>query len=319
MAQLDDFLAKLKRKPESCTFVVDETGFFSEEILLEAKALFPERSLFHAPHFDWNEIHQTLMTRSLFSSKKLFVFKNADQIDHQKAEWFIQYLHKGFRDLSFFFISEKKTKGKLYLACSEKGTAIQFKRPYESQMSYWIQWLSKKEKKTIETKAIPLLLGKVGTDLLQLKKEIEKLSLYVGEKKEITAADVKELLYSTRQHSIFELTDAIGYRKKERALALLEQLLNEGEAELFIFSMLMRHLRNLWKAVHLKETASDSEAQTHLGMHPMFWDDFRRQRDHFEKAPFESYWAAAAETDKTLKSLSIDKRALLSRFVMAIC
>ncbi len=323
--QLDDILLKIKKKIEPSYFIVDETGFFFDEILLTLQPVFLGKSatkdsyaVFHIPDFNLDEILEALRTVSLFSPKRLCVFKNADQLKVDQIEKLAGFLKKEFKDICLLFFSQKKTKNKLFKYCAEMGTGFEFKKPYESKMPYWVQWMAKKEKKNIGPKAVKLLLGK-AQDLFQLKREIEKLSLYTAESEEITEADIQGLLYSTRQHSIFELTDAIGYQKKRVALTVLQRLLNEGEAEVFIFSMIMRHLRNIWKAVSWKETKSDSEAQALLGIHPMFWDDFRKQRDHFEKAPFEAYWAAASQTDKALKSLSIDKRSILTRFVYSVC
>lgn len=324
MTQLEEYITKIKKKIEPCYFIIDETGFFFEEILLNLKSIFLGKSaakdsyaVFHVPDFNLDEILEALRTVSLFSPKRLCVFKNADQLNADQVERLTGFLKNGFQDICLLFFSQKKTKNKLFKYCAERGTGFEFKKPYESKMSYWVQWIAKKEKKNIGPKAVKLLLGKTQ-DLFQLAREIEKLSLYSAESEEITEADIQGLLYSTRQHSIFELTDAIGYQKKQVALTVLQRLLNEGEAEVFIFSMIMRHLRNIWKAVSWKETKSDSEAQFLLGVHPMFWDDFRKQRDHFEKAPFEAYWALASQTDKALKSLSIDKRSILTRFVYSV-
>jgi len=63
---------------------------------------------------------------------------------------------------------------------------------------------------------------------------------------------------------------------------------------------------------------SDIEVQRLLGIYPMFWGSFRKQRDLRRNAPFERYWHLAKETDKALKTTSVNSRSLLASFVAGI-
>ena len=63
--------------------------------------------------------------------------------------------------------------------------------------------------------------------------------------------DVEELIAETRQRGVFELTKAIGEGNVERALRLLANMQRNREPALRIQFMLVRQLRQIWRAKEL--------------------------------------------------------------------
>lgn len=319
---LEEIFARLDKKIERSYFIVDPTHFFSEEILCRLKEKFLKTvtkdnfRIFDSGGLEEQALFQLLNTPSLFSPKRLWVFRGADKLKKGIIDILVAGLQEETKESCLIFMADKKLNHALFQFCKKSNFLLEFKKPFEAKIPYWIQWISKKKHKKIETKVALLLMGKVGMDLAQLSSEMEKLSTFVGDKSEITEEDVRMLFYSTRSHSIFELTSAIGHQKKGEVGAILEKILQEGESEVFILGMIVWHLRNLWKAVEWKGQKSDAEIQRLLGIHPVFWEDFRRQRELFMRAPFESYWKKALEIDCLLKTSTLDKRNLLFQFAL---
>ncbi len=321
----EDLLSQLKRKIEPLYFFVDEAHFFSD-VLIERikkqylpKVTLENTFLYHGSDFHRESFLEHVKNISLFSSKRLFICKEADRFSKEVQVEILSLLKDPSPGNCFIFIAYRKVSYELFKFCQKKGQSFEFKKPYDSKMPYWVNWIARENNQFIEPQAVMLLLEKVGTDLYQVQMEMNKLSLYVGKKTKIEASDVKELLYSTRSHSVFELTHAIGNRKKSEALTILDQLLLEGESEVFIFSMIVRFLRNLWKALEWRSVKSDAEVQKLLGIHPFFWDEFRRYRDLAVRCPFEEVWKKASQVDSFLKTTSLDKKNVLYRFVYEVC
>lgn len=82
--------------------------------------------------------------------------------------------------------------------------------------------------------ALDLFLEKVGTDTRQLVMEVEKLTLYIGDRKEITVEDVKAITSSSAEAIAWDFTDALGERRLDEALKILRQLIFQGEAPIGI-------------------------------------------------------------------------------------
>lgn len=320
-----ELISKIKKNRDSYCYIVDETQFFSEKIIEEIKKDFLRKVttenyfVFYAKNLKLDQMLETLMTGSLFSPRKLIVCKEAEYLTTSQIESLFQFLsQKDITDISLVFTALKKSSHMLYRHSQRVKTLFEFKKPYDSQLPHWIQWIADTQQRKIEPKAVLLIAEKVGTELIQIQKEMEKVILYIGDKNTITEEDVRVLLCSTRAHSVFELTDAIGNKNKAKAIYILHKMLEEGESQVFIFSMILRFLRNIWKAVEWKEVMSETEVQRELHIHPFFWNEFRRQRDLFLKAPFEKYWSKAQETDKILKTTTTDGGGLLTEFAYSL-
>lgn len=95
--------------------------------------------------------------------------------------------------------------------------------------------------------ALQNLLVLVGTDMWKLSAETEKLCAYAAAKSSavITAEMVRLLASGDQEASIFAYLDACSARQPQRAAPLLEQLYEDGMAELQIISTLSRHIRSL--------------------------------------------------------------------------
>ena len=79
------------------------------------------------------------------------------------------------------------------------------------------------QKKQISDEALAELVTNVGPNLRQLHNEIEKLSLYVGERAEIEVADVRAIVTRNKQARAFALADAVGNRDLPGALTCLDE------------------------------------------------------------------------------------------------
>jgi DNA polymerase-3 subunit delta len=75
------------------------------------------------------------------------------------------------------------------------------------------------------------LVDALGGDMMMISNELEKLILYVGEKKRITLGDVETMVLAAKQRSLYELTDAISSKDRVRALEVLDAILTSGDGE----------------------------------------------------------------------------------------
>src|SRR6202022_3422841 len=75
------------------------------------------------------------------------------------------------------------------------------------------------------------LVDALGGDMMMVSNELEKLILYVGEKKRITLGDVETMVLAAKQRSLYELTDAISSKELVHALEVLDAILSSGDGE----------------------------------------------------------------------------------------
>lgn len=82
-------------------------------------------------------------------------------------------------------------------------------------------------KKSITDDALAELVQSVGPHSQQLASEIEKLCLYVGDRENITVADIEAIVTRNKQARSFALAESLGDRDLPRALRCLDEELWE--------------------------------------------------------------------------------------------
>jgi DNA polymerase-3 subunit delta len=82
-------------------------------------------------------------------------------------------------------------------------------------------------KKEISSEALAQLVANVGPHAAQLNSEVEKLAAYVGERPDITLADVNAIVTRNKQARAFALADALGDRDLPKLLKTLDEELWE--------------------------------------------------------------------------------------------
>jgi DNA polymerase III subunit delta len=82
---------------------------------------------------------------------------------------------------------------------------------------------------TFETGALELLVQLAGDDSRQMETELEKIDLYLGERRRVSVQTVRQMVCMSRAAVIWDLGNAIGARDLPRALAHLDVLLFQGQ------------------------------------------------------------------------------------------
>src|SRR6185437_7433168 len=108
---------------------------------------------------------------------------------------------------------------------------VELARVEESDGMRWVIEHAQREGVKVEQDAARELIDALGADMMLVSHELEKLILYVGEKKQITLGDVETMVLAAKQRSLYELTDAISSRDRARALAVLDALLSSSEGD----------------------------------------------------------------------------------------
>ena len=89
-------------------------------------------------------------------------------------------------------------------------------------------WLMEQSRKTygvqLDQRAVALLGELIGTDLGRLDSELQKLALYVGERKRIEAADVETLVGFHKEEKVWGIISAIAASDQAGALRIWEEV-----------------------------------------------------------------------------------------------
>jgi len=211
-------------------------------------------------------------------------------------------------------------RGNSLSSINQNGLVKEFKHPYSNEIPDWINCMAKDLGKSVEFQATYLILELVGNRLQDISNEMEKLALFIGERKEITREDIEKAVSSLRIESIFDLIDYIGNRKLAKALLSLSQLMESGEPPLKILALITRQFRMIMKVRSLLDQGIRPEkVKTNLKIKNFIWKKLSPQAYKFSRKKLEVCFQRLWKSDLALKTRSIPKKVVLERLIMDLC
>jgi len=205
-------------------------------------------------------------------------------------------------------------------------TIIELARVEESDGIRWVVEHAAKEAVKVDADAARELVDALGADMMLVSNELEKLILFVGQKKRVTIGDVETMVLAAKQRSLYELTDAISSKDRVSALSVLDALLlsEEGaEAAIGHIYMLARTFRQM--LVILEKNVRDSRAIWQalwqgFRVPPFAAEDVIRQaRRYKSRRELTRALRLLARADLALRSNPASKRLVLEKLVIDLC
>ncbi|MDH7481178.1 MAG: DNA polymerase III subunit delta [Armatimonadota bacterium] len=155
----------------------------------------------------------------------------------------------------------KGLQPKLRSAVAKYGTIVHAEKLKGEALRRAVVAEARKHGKDIQQAAAEALAYSIEGSLALMQREIEKLAIYIGDRKTITLADVERLTPRPPEDRIFPMIDAIGAGKQAQAIRLLQETLMASarpeEEVMRILAMLARHFRLLYQMAYLKQIGLD--------------------------------------------------------------
>lgn len=159
-----------------------------------------------------------------------------------------------------------------------------------------------------------------GPELGYVVDAIERLSLYVGPKQPITEDAIAQVVIRVRQSTVWELIDALGRRRLDRALAALADAYDPRDGGLRLLGAVSWSVRQMVKFESALATgASQSEAAQRAGVAPFKANDVAQSIRQLPKGALAGWMRLLAETDLALKSSRRPAQAVLETMLIEMC
>jgi len=310
-------------------FIYGEDQFLSDKIIKQLISKFTTQegrefdlvSLF-AEEIRSMDIIEQLEMFPFLSEYKVVVVRGFEQLrDKDKVA---DYIHK-IPSTSILIVHSQHIdlRTKVFKAF-DKYITISAKQP----AGYWEidKWLNA-ELRRLRIKSsretISLFSSKIEADYYTAYNELEKILIYIGDKKVITPEDVETCMENNRASSIFELQNAIGNRDKKRALTILHNYLQaeEGKNSILLIVMLTRFFQIIWKVKYLTAKGllvSDIQSNYLKEVHYSFRKDYIAYANNFRNIKMSHIFDLLLNSDYKLKSTDIEASVLLTKLVVEL-
>lgn len=259
-------------------------------------------------------------TISFFSSSQLILVKEVHLFKASHWKELLPYLENPVLSTTLIFLGEKMDTGKdVSSLFKAKGMIVRLNHPFESQLPQWIKKIAQELKKEITPAAISLLREVTGNDLLRIRSELGKVSLYGKDEKLMSEEAIKAVVPEARIDTIFSLIDCIGRKERDKSLTMLWRLIDSGQSPLLILSLISRQVRLLVRAEEMiQKGTTPYEVVKNLqikGRPEIFLDHLSR----FSSRGINDTFTAMILTDLALKSSRLNRGMILEQLVLTLC
>src|SRR3990172_10973057 len=188
-------------------------------------------------------------TLPVMTNCRVVVVKDIDSWASKEREGLISYINNPSPTTCLILTAAKLDKRERFAnTIDKKGVMVLCQPLSKNQLGGWIRQEVKRSGKTINDDAAQMLSDMAGSDMMSLRNDIEKLTLYCMDKKTISLSDVTKVSNNIRSVSVFEVINAIFDRRLKDAILALKRALDEGEAPVKIFYFITREFRTMLKA-----------------------------------------------------------------------
>lgn len=300
---IDQALSKLK------AVVVGENEDFAYQVLRGDEA-------------SGHSILDAARTLPMLAERQLILVRQADQLKADDQAVLLRYLEDPTPTTCLVLVATKIDKRlKFFNRAAKLGFVHEAGSITERELAGWLGTRARDFGLKMSPQVAHVLGDATGTDPTTIEDALERLSLYLGDRSEVSEADVETIVSSSRVHSIFELTDALGRRDVGSALRTLTNMLQNREAPLRILATLSTHMRRLLHAAELGDSMlrQHFELASALGVPPFLARKIAEQARRFSRRELRRALHRLAETDLELKGSKRPDELIMEEMVLALC
>lgn len=249
------------------------------------------------------EVIDLAQTMPFLAERRVLVIENSGFFK-KGGEELAAYLSEPAPSAFFLFVEpEIDKRSKLYKAVSTKGRIIECNTPDEATLKRWVVELLNKDGKRITQRDLDFFLDKTGTDMENIRGEVDKLVCYCMERDVITAQDIEAVCIRQVSSRIFDMVEAVADKRQRQAMELYYDLLTLKEPPMRILFLIARQFNLLLQVKELKNKGYDANTiAAKTGLAGFIARKYVSQASKFKTADLKSALADCVETEEAVKT-----------------
>ena len=311
-------------KFEQVYLLYGEEGYLKKQYKKRfIKAMIPEGDTMNYAHYEGKnipvkEVIDLAETMPFFAEKRLIVFENTGFFKTAAGAELADYIKEMPETTYFIFVEEEVDKrNKLYKAVNTKGYAAALTMQDEEVLKRWIGQILRREGKEMSGETISYFLGKVGTDMENIQRELEKVICYGIDKATLTREEIDAVCVTQLSNHIFDMVDAVAAGNQRKALDLYYELLALKEPPMRILYLLSRQFRLLLEVKELMKTGADKAKIASVAkLHPFVAGKYMQQCRNFTTRELREAMEEAAELEEAVKTGRLGDRMSVEIYIL---
>lgn len=285
---------------------------------------------------EYNNINRQIMAMPFLSKTRLVIIENIISEGKKETQEKIVEMLSNIPKTTVLLFTEGKADKRtaLYKKLIKVEKVQEFLPLDDIKIKSWIKKEVENRGGFIESDAVQMLFEYVGSDLWRMANEIDKLTAYSmavianemkqsnsgqiaaspeAPRNDIRVADIELLVKSQVESDIFKMIDAIGNKNLKVALRENQKLLENGQHELYILTMIVYQYRNL---LIVKDS---TERRERVAMHPYVYQKTLAQSRNFTMDDLKKDYQTLLDFDIAIKTGKMESRVALSLLIAKFC
>jgi DNA polymerase-3 subunit delta len=217
-------------------YIVGKEKYFHDRIIKRLKKkLFADpgsgslnTNVFYGTENTLGEMISACMDYPMLSDRKLVVVKNFSKMKIEDPKPLEKYLDNPVKSTVLLISSDEGGKTKIFKTLENKAEAVSCNPVREEELANWIYQFYKARKVDIERQACQFLADQIGSDLLLIENEIQKIRNYKNDDSTITVDDLLKTSGETKQIGPFALQDALAVKNLQKSLKISKTIIETG-------------------------------------------------------------------------------------------
>ena len=274
---------------------------------------------FEGKNPDVREIISLADTMPFFAERRLILIDSSGFFKSAPDE-LVNYLPQMPDTTCMIFCeSEVDKRNKLYKKVGSVGYVAECKRQTGAELKKWAARGFGSYGKKLTEATVELFLTTTGEDMENIRREMEKLVAFVGERDIITSEDVETITTTQISNHIFDMINEVSAGRRERAMALYADLLALKEPPMRILFLLARQFHALLQVKELRELGMDKgEIASKCKLPPFAVGKHMSQASRFSREQLEAYVRAAVEMEQAVKQGNLKDQLAVELLIVTL-
>ena len=219
-----------------------------------------------------DEFRNLIKNRSLFDGKKIITIKRCTEKIYQIIFEIVDYKMEDLIIIDCGTL-DKRSKLRNFFEKSKKAVIIPtYKDDYQSLINISRDFFSQ-NKISISQETLSLLVSRCNGDRGYLKLELEKISNYITEKKNISLEEIYKLTNLYENYSATELVDSSLLKNVKKTCSILNESNYSQDDTFLIIRILLQKSKRILSLINEIDTGKNIDDALQEHRPPIFWKD----------------------------------------------
>lgn len=268
-----------------------------------------------------DDFYNNVLNKSFFSEKKIIII---DQVTTKIKKILDDIYYKISDDIFLIILSDpldKKSALRLNFEKNENQVCIAVYPENEQTMISYASNFFSKNKISISNANINMIINKCSNDIENLKNELNKIEIYLKNKKNITSEEILRLTNLIENHSFYELVNNCLALNNKKTVNILNESNYSNEDTIIIIRTFLSKAKQLNILAKEFENSKNIDSAIAKARPPIFWKDkdiIKLQIKYWTQNKIKKLLDKINETELLIKKNSQNSLQILFDFILNI-